>query len=274
LALLGAGTVIRVRIRVIDAFTAEPFAGNPAGVCLLSEFPDDEWMQSVAAEMNHSETAFAHPREDGDWELRWFTPKVEVKLCGHATLATVHALHSDGLIDGSVRFHCLSGVLTAEVAGEIVLDFPASPPVAIDPPAGVAEALGAAPAEVHGTGALNDLLAVFEDEAVVRALEPDFRAVAALDGFRAVIATAPGEDFDYVSRFFAPRVGIDEDPVTGGAHTALAPYWAARLGRDPLVGFQASARGGVVGTSVHGDRVRLRGRAVTVLDGTLTVKTP
>ncbi len=211
---------------MIDAFTAKPFAGNPAGVCLLVDgFPDDAWMQSVAAEMNHSETAFAHPREDGDWELRWFTPKVEVKLCGHA-------------------------------------------------PAGVAEALGAAPAEIHGTGALNDLLAVFEDEADVRALRPDFAAVARLDGFRAVIATAPGAEFDYVSRFFAPRVGIDEDPVTGGAHTALAPFWAARLGRDPLVGYQASPRGGVVGTSVHGDRVRLRGRAVTVLDGTLTVNSP
>jgi PhzF family phenazine biosynthesis protein len=231
-------------------------------------------MQSVAAEMNHSETAFAYPRADGDWELRWFTPKVEVRLCGHATLATVHALHADGVIGDSVRFHCLSGVLTAQVGDEITLDFPAAPHEEIDAPGGVAEALGAAPVHVYGTGTLNDLLAVFDDEAEVRALQPDFAAVARLDGFRAVIATAPGTDFDYVSRFFAPRVGIDEDPVTGGAHTALGPYWAARLGRDPLVGFQASPRGGVVGTSVHGDRVRLRGRAVTVLDGTLTVNTP
>src|SRR3954452_8242752 len=135
-------------------------------------------MQSVAAEMNHSETAFAHPRDDGDWNLRWFTPKVEVKLCGHATLATVHALNSDGLIDGSVRFHCLSGALTAQVGEEITLDFPAAPPVEIEPPAGVAEALGAAPGELHGTGALNDLLAVFEDEAQVRALQTGFAAVA------------------------------------------------------------------------------------------------
>jgi PhzF family phenazine biosynthesis protein len=264
-----------VRIRVIDAFTAEPFGGNPAGVCLLSDgFPDDAWMQSVATEMNHSETAFAHPREDGDWELRWFTPQVEVKLCGHATLATVHALHSDGLIGDSVRFHCLSGVLAAEVGEEITLDFPASPHEDIDAP-NVADALGAAPAHVYGTGALNDLLAVFDDENVVRALAPDFAAITGIAEFRAIIATAPGSDsYDYVSRFFAPRVGIDEDPVTGGAHTALAPYWASRLGRDPLVGFQASPRGGVVGTSVHGDRVRLRGRAVTVLDGTLTVKIP
>ena len=263
-----------MRIRVIDAFTAEPFAGNPAGVCLLDEFPDPAWMQSVAAEMNHSETAFAHPREDGDWNIRWFTPKVEVKLCGHATLATVHALRSDGLIEDAVRFHCLSGVLSAEAGEEITLDFPASPPQPIDALPGVGEALGAEPAELHGTGALNDLLTVFEDEATVRDLSPDFAAIRALDSFRAVIATAPGSDYDYVSRFFAPRVGIDEDPVTGGAHTALAPYWAARLGRDPLVGFQASPRGGVVGTSVHGNRVRLRGRAVTVLDGTLTVNTP
>jgi PhzF family phenazine biosynthesis protein len=270
-----AGTVLRVRIRVIDAFTEKPFAGNPAGVCLLDDgFPDAAWMQSVAAEMNHSETAFAHPREDGGWELRWFTPKVEVKLCGHATLATVHALHSDGLIGDSVRFHCLSGVLTAAVAEEITLDFPAAPPVEIDAPPGVTEALGAAPAEILGTGALNDLLTVFDDEATVRGLAPDFAAVARISDFRAIIATAPGADFDYVSRFFAPRVGIDEDPVTGGAHTALAPYWAARLSRDPLVGFQASPRGGVVGTSVHGDRVHLRGRAVTVLDGTLAVNTP
>ena len=259
---------------MIDAFTAEPFAGNPAGVCVLDSFPDDSFMQSVAAEMNHSETAFAHPRADGDWELRWFTPKVEVKLCGHATLATVHALRADGLIGDSVRFHCLSGVLTAQIGDEITLDFPASPPQPIEAPPGAAEALGAAPAEIHGTGALNDLLAVFEDEATVRGLAPDFAAVAALDGFRGVIATAPGTDFDYVSRFFAPRVGIDEDPVTGSAHTALGPYWAARLGRDPLVGFQASPRGGVVGTSVHGERVRLRGRAVTVLDGALAVNPP
>jgi PhzF family phenazine biosynthesis protein len=232
-------------------------------------------MQSVAAEMNHSETAFAHPRSDGDWDLRWFTPKVEVKLCGHATLATVHALRSDGLIGDSVRFHCLSGVLTAEVGDEITLDFPAAPHEDIDAPGGVAAALGASPAHVYGTGALNDLLAVFDDEAVVRGLAPDFAAVARIGDYRAIIATAPGSNgFDYVSRFFAPRVGIDEDPVTGGAHTALAPYWAGRLGRDPLVGFQASARGGVVGTSVHGDRVRLRGSAVTVLDGTLTVNNP
>ena len=261
-----------MRIRVIDAFTERPFAGNPAGVCLLSEFPDDAWMQDVAAEMNLSETAFAHPREDGDWALRWFTPKLEVRLCGHATLATVHALRSDGAIGDAVRFHTLSGVLSAQVGEEISLDFPAAPAEEIAPPDGVADALGATPDACYGTGALNDLLTVFADEAAVRSLAPDFAAVARLDGFRAVIATAPGSNgFDYVSRFFAPRVGIPEDPVTGGAHTALAPYWAARLGRDPLRGFQASARGGVVGTSVAGDRVKLRGRAVTVLDGTLVI---
>ena len=259
-----------MRIRVIDAFTERPFAGNPAGVCLLDSFPGDAWMQSVAAELNLSETAFAHPREDGDWALRWFTPKVEVRLCGHATLATVHALRADGRIADAVRFHTLSGVLAAHAGEEITLDLPAAPHDEIPAPDGVADALGAAPDACYGTGALNDLLTVFAGEADVRALAPDFAAVARLDGFRAVIATAPGRDgFDYVSRFFAPSVGIPEDPVTGGAHTALAPYWAARLGRDPLVGFQASERGGVVGTSVHGDRVHLRGRAVTVLDGTL-----
>ena len=260
----------------VDAFASRPFAGNQAAVMPLDEWLPDATLQAIGEENNFAETAFVVRDATGecDWELRWFTPKVEVKLCGHATLATVHALRSDSLIGDAVRFHCLSGVLSAEAGEEITLDFPASPHEQIDAPPGVAEALGAEPAEIHGTGALNDLLTVFEDEATVRDLSPDFAAIKALDSFRAVIATAPGSDYDYVSRFFAPRVGIDEDPVTGGAHTALAPYWAARLGRDPLVGFQASPRGGVVGTSVHGDRVRLRGRAVTVLDGTLAVNTP
>ena len=177
----------------VDAFAARAFAGNQAAVIELAEWLPDDVMQQIAAENMFAETAFVlrDASEAADWELRWFTPKVEVKLCGHATLATVHALHADGLIGESVRFHCLSGLLTADVGEEITLDFPASPPVAIEAPAGVAEALGEAPAEIHGTGALNDLLAVFEDEATVRGLEPDFAAVARISDFRAIIATAP-----------------------------------------------------------------------------------
>jgi len=271
-----------MRIRIIDAFTSRPFAGNPAAVCLLDTdaWPDEAWMASVAAEMNLSETAFAYPlrdRPDADWALRWFTPKVEVTLCGHATLATAHALHCDRG-PGTVRFASRGGVLVTHTTGDgtITMDFPAAPLAATPVPAGLPEALGATPEATYTTGALGDLLAVLPDEAGVRALAPDFAALAALAalaGARGVIATAPapepGLGYDYVSRFFAPAVGIPEDPVTGSAHTALAPYWAGRLGRDGLTGLQASARTGLVHTSVHGDRVHLAGSAVTVVDGTL-----
>lgn len=257
-----------MRIRVVDAFTDRPFAGNPAGVCLLDAWREDAWMQSVATELNLSETAFAVARADGDWELRWFTPAVEVDLCGHATLATVHALHADGLVPDAVRFHTRSGVLVAHAGDEITLDFPAAPSHAVAAPDGLADALGATPEAVLAVPALRELMAVFGSEEDVRGLAPDFAALLRMDT-RGVIATAPSSQYDFVSRVFLPSVGIPEDPVTGGAHTALAPYWATRLGRDPLVGFQASARGGLVRTSVHGDRVHLGGRAVTVLDGTL-----
>ncbi len=272
-----------MRIRVIDAFAERPFTGNPAAVCLIDgeRWPDEAWMQQVAAEMNLSETAFAHPLEDGgevDWALRWFTPAVEVDLCGHATLATAHALHCDGMAKRTVRFASRSGVLLAhaEDDGAITLDFPAAPPTAIAPPEGLAGALRAAPVSVHGTGGLGDLLVVLPDEAAVRALAPDFGALTEVTGrdeTRGVIVTAaaadPDRGYDFVSRFFAPAAGIPEDPVTGSAHTALAPYWSARLGRDRLTGLQVSARGGLVRTAVAGDRVHLTGRAVTVLDGEL-----
>jgi len=256
-----------VRIRIVDAFAEEPFTGNPAGVCVLDAFPDDAWMQRVAAELNLSETAFAHPRADGDWALRWFTPTVEVDLCGHATLATAHVLHGDGLASEAVRFHTRSGVLTAAVGERITLDFPASPVTAAS--VDLSSALGAEPAEVHHVAALRELLAVFQDEQTVRTLAPDLAAVAHLEGLRGVVVTAPGAGFDFVSRVFLPAAGIPEDPVTGGAHTALAPFWAERLGRGELVGYQASARGGVVRTRVRGDRVHLTGGAITRLDGEL-----
>ncbi|MDT5035096.1 MAG: hypothetical protein QOE03_281 [Micromonosporaceae bacterium] len=274
-----------MRIRIIDAFTDRPFAGNPAAVCLLdaANWPDEVWMRQVAAELNLSETAFAHPlpdRGDADWAVRWFTPVVETNLCGHATLATAHALRDDRRATGTVRFSSRSGVLIAHTRqdGSITLDFPAAPPTEVAAAAGLTESLGARPQGTYGTGALGDLLVVLPDEQTVRALAPDFTAVASLtrrNGLRGVITTAAASDpdcgYDFVSRFFAPADGIPEDPVTGSAHTALAVYWSDRLGRDGLTGLQASARTGLVHTAVHGDRVHLTGHAVTVLDGTLAV---
>ena len=274
-----------MRIRIIDAFTDRPFAGNPAAVCLLDEadtWPDETWMQRVAAEMHLSETAFAHPLTDdadADWALRWFTPEVETNLCGHATLATAHAMHRDRGAPGTVRFMSHSGVLVAHTAddGTITLDFPAAPATEVAAPEGLPEALGATAQATYATGALGDLLCVLEDEPAVRTLAPNLSAIADIarrDGIRGTIATAAAADpqrgYDFVSRFFAPADGIPEDPVTGSAHTALAPYWSSRLGRDGLTGLQASARGGLVRTSIHGDRVHLTGHAVVVLDGTLT----
>lgn len=264
-----------MRIRVIDAFTDRPFAGNPAAVCLLDgpEWPSEVWMQQVAAEMNLAETAFARPDGDG-WGLRWFTPEVEVDLCGHATLATTHALRADGLIEGPVRFATRSGVLTAEVAddGTITLDFPAATVTPLDTPPGLAAALGVPVVGVYGTGALGDLLVQLGDEAAVRAVSPDPTALSRMP-YRGVVVTAaadPAAHHDYVSRFFAPGVGIVEDPVTGSTHTTLAPFWSSRTGRDELLGAQVSARSGLIRTRIAGDRVLLAGHAVTMLDGTLT----
>jgi PhzF family phenazine biosynthesis protein len=266
-----------MRLRVIDAFTDRPFAGNPAAVCLLDGpgWPDEAWMQQVAAEMNLAETAFARPDDgvEADWGLRWFTPAVEVALCGHATLATAHALRADGLLTGRVRFATHSGVLTAEAGadGSITLDFPAATLTPIDAPEGLAEGLGAPVVATFDTGALGDLLVEVADEAVVRGLNPVFSHFGGLP-YRGVIVTAAGSGgHDYVSRFFGPRVGVPEDPVTGSAHTALAPLWSARLGRDDLVGFQASARSGVVRTRLAGERVLLTGYAVATLEADLLV---
>lgn len=265
-----------MRIRVIDAFTDRPFSGNPAGVCLLDgpDWPSDGWMQKIAAEMNHAETAFALADGAGGWGLRWFTPAVEMDLCGHATLATTHALRADGLLTGPVRFATRSGVLTADTAddGTITLDFPAAAVGPLDAPAGLDDALGTPVVATYGTGALGDLLVELADESAVRGLTPDPAAVSRLP-YRGVVVTAaadPSMGYDYVSRFFAPAVGVLEDPVTGSAHTALAPFWSARTGRDDLVGAQVSARSGLVRTRMAGDRVLLTGHAVTMLDGTLS----
>lgn len=270
-----------MRIRVIDAFTDRPFAGNPAAVCVLDgpDWPDADWMQRVAAELNLSETAFVRPLPpggDADWALRWFTPTVEVRLCGHATLATVHALRSDGLLgDGRVRFATLGGVLLArpEPGGTITLDFPANPHDPVPEPPGLAEALGSPVLGVFDTGPLGDLLVLLADEKAVRTLTPDLAAVAELPTC-GVIVTAPADDpsagYQFVSRLFDPASGIPEDPVTGSAHTVLAPYWGQRTGATRLTGYQASARGGLVACEVAGDRVLLSGRAVTVLEGVLS----
>ncbi|RVU23952.1 PhzF family phenazine biosynthesis protein [Streptomyces antnestii] len=267
-----------MRIRIVDAFTDRPFAGNPAGVLLLDAFPDDTRLQSIATEVNHAETAFAHPLPpggDADWALRWFTPATEVDMCGHATLATAHVLHSTGTTEGPVRFATRSGVLVASPGedGTITLDFPTAPLTQVDTPDGVAAALGAEPLSVHDTGRqVGDLLVELADEKTVRALAPDFKALAAYSS-RGVIATARAEDpdggYDFVSRCFFPNVGIDEDPVTGSAHTALAPFWSPRFGRAELTGLQASARTGLVRTELRGARTLLTGRAVTTIDGDL-----
>ncbi|MFF8831622.1 PhzF family phenazine biosynthesis protein [Streptomyces sp. NPDC015131] len=269
-----------MRIRNVDAFTDRPFSGNPAGVVLLDAFPDDHWLQKVAAEVNLSETAFAHPLPPGgeaDWALRWFTPVTEVDMCGHATLATAHVLHTTGRATGTVRFAARCGILAATAAadGSLTLDFPTSALTPVPAPDGLAKALGAEVVSVHDTSAhIGDLLVELADEAVVRALSPDFAALATLSD-RGVIATAaagePGRGHDFVSRCFFPAVGIDEDPVTGSAHTALAPFWSARLGRDDLTGLQGGSRTGLVRTALRGERTLLTGTAVTVIEGDLLV---
>ncbi|MGH9124353.1 MAG: PhzF family phenazine biosynthesis protein [Acidimicrobiales bacterium] len=258
-----------MQIFQVDAFTAEAFRGNPAAVCLLDDARSDQWLQSVASEMNLAETAFVTAAPDGGFNLRWFTPAVEVDLCGHATLATAHVLWEVGREKANLAFHTKSGRLTAERArdGGITLDFPADPVTAIDPPEQLAAALGVAPVAV-GRGR-SFLLAELANAATVRRLCPDLAAVKALDAMGVIVTAAGDGDADFVSRMFAPAVGIDEDPVTGAAHCCLAPYWAPRLGRDRLLGYQASARGGYVGVALLGDRVALSGRAVTVMRGEL-----
>jgi PhzF family phenazine biosynthesis protein len=253
----------------VDAFTDEPFRGNPAAVCILDEPRPDDWMQRVALEMNLSETAFVVPG-DRVFQLRWFTPACEVRLCGHATLASAHVLWSEGVVEPArmIEFETLhSGTLTATRSSDgIELDFPVRPPERVTAPAGLVEALGLEPELVARCA--NDYLVEARDEATVRNLRPDFFRLGRVEA-RGVIVTARGERHDFVSRFFAPAVGIDEDPVTGSAHCCLCPFWSERLGKESMVGYQASPRGGVVKVTLSGDRVKLAGAAVTTLRGEL-----
>ncbi|HMC40580.1 MAG TPA: PhzF family phenazine biosynthesis isomerase, partial [Acidimicrobiales bacterium] len=248
-----------LELQVVDAFTKDPFSGNPAAVTVLDRFPPDDWMAKVAREINLSETAFAVRRPDGDFDLRWFTPAAEVDLCGHATLASAHVL------GGTARFHTRGGVLTCRPGpdGTIEMDFPADPVR----PADLDLDLPGATVRFTGQGQFDFLLEV-ADAAWLRSFRPDIGAIAAASPARGLIVTAAGdaEGIDFVSRFFAPNVGIDEDPVTGSAHCTLAGYWADRTGRAALTGYQASARGGTVRVRIEGDRVVIAGWAVTVSD--------
>jgi PhzF family phenazine biosynthesis protein len=261
-------------IVVVDAFTKRRFQGNPAAVCVLAAPAEEEWMRLVARELNLSETAFLHPEHRG-WRLRWFTPAVEVDLCGHATLAAAHVLWESGRLAAGkpARFHTRSGTLGARQEGAgIVLDFPAQPPSPAPAPPELLAALGV-PVRWSGRNRADWLLEL-DDEAAVRSLSPDLQAIGRLAA-RGVIVTAPADQAgraggaDFVSRFFGPAVGVPEDPVTGSAHCCLGPFWAARLGRAELTGHQASGRGGTVGVRVRGERVELIGEAVTVWRGKL-----
>ena len=254
----------------VDAFTDTPFRGNPAAVCLLTGPASDEWMQAVALEVNLSETAFLHPVTDG-FALRWFTPTVEVDLCGHATLASAHVLWQDGHLEATARarFHTRSGLLTAERVDDwIELDFPSTPATPMQAPKALVKALGVTALWV-GRNQFDYLVEVVS-ETTVRELRPDLATLGRLP-VRGVMVTSRSDSsgFDFVSRFFAPAAGIDEDPVTGSAHCTLGPYWAERLGKSAMVAYQASARGGVVRIHLEGERVRLGGQAVTVLRGQL-----
>jgi predicted PhzF superfamily epimerase YddE/YHI9 len=254
-----------IPITVVDAFTDHPFSGNPAAVCLLEIERPESWMHDVAREMNLSETAFLLPEENG-FRLRWFTPSVEVDLCGHATLAAAHVLWESGVLGPrrEARFHTRSGLLTA-VRREawIELDFPAEPALPVATSVALDEILGV-PAYLAGKNRMDYLVEVADEDAVA-GLQPNFEALSRLD-CRGVIVTsrAEGDEYDFVSRFFAPGVGIPEDPVTGSAHCCLGPYWGKRLGKRVMTGYQASARGGFVKVGLDGDRVKLGGKAVTV----------
>ncbi len=254
----------------VDSFTQAPFKGNPAGVCLLDRSMPDSWMQNVAKEMNLSETAFLLKDENG-WQLRWFTPAVEVDLCGHATLATAHVLYESAMLakKQSAIFFTRSGWLHAAWRPEgIELNFPATPPEPAQPPSGLLEALQVNP--VYVGRSKYDFLIQVESEKEVRNLHPDFNNLRRVTA-RGIMVTSRAQEYDFVSRFFAPAVGIDEDPVTGSAHCCLAPFWSKLLGKNSMTALQASARSGVLSVIVDNDRVRLLGQAVTIFKADLVV---
>jgi len=262
-----------MRIFTVDAFTGKPFSGNPAAVCLADGVTDAVWMQDVAREMNLSETAYVSSRGDGSYDLRWFTPGLEVDLCGHATLASAHVLWEEGLKqqEDAIVFHTRSGGLTCKLlhSGRIEMDFPVTPVEEATPPPGLLEALGADPKFV-GLSAVGYVIEL-PTESDVRALRPDFAAMRDMTEDSWAVVTAPAETggFDFVSRFFAPQGGVDEDPVTGSAHCALAHFWSQKTGRTAFRAYQCSKRGGVVFAELVGDRVKLGGQAVTVSKGEL-----
>ena len=258
-----------MKIWTVDAFTDKPFAGNPAAVTIVESFPSNEICQNIAAEMNLSETAFIKPLGKNHFHIRWFTPQVEVKLCGHATLASAHILFEEGLGNGEgITFDSLSGPLFVKREGtEIVLDFPLQK-VEKDLPLPLFE-------EIFGNNivaavtAYDDVIVEFADEKFVRKLNPDFSKIKTIE-CRALIVTAKGKaPYDFVSRMFAPRVGVNEDPVCGSAHCKLADYWQKKLGKKEFLAYQVSSRGGILGVRIQGDRVLLKGHAVTVLEGKL-----
>jgi PhzF family phenazine biosynthesis protein len=252
----------------VDAFTGSTFRGNPAGVVIVKEWLSEETMQAIAAENNVSETAFIHPRGNA-FEIRWFTPEIEVDLCGHATLASACVVFDQGMNHGDeVQFAAKVEILTVRREGSLfVMDFPSRPAEPASPPPRLAEALGATPEEVLGS---RDLMAVFQSEEQVAAIAPDFDLLAEFDAL-GVIVTAPGRKVDFVSRFFAPSAGVPEDPVTGSAHCTLIPYWSKRLGKTRLKARQVSRRGGELTCEDAGDRVRIAGEAVFYLRGEIEV---
>ncbi len=259
---------MRLPLYQVDAFTSRVFGGNPAAVCPLEAWLPDDTLQGIALENNLSETAF-FVKEPSGWRVRWFTPTQEVDLCGHATLGAAYVLvhHVQPGLE-RVEFASRSGPLVVTREGDwLALDFPSRPPQPCALPAGLAEALGATPRQ---TLASRDLVAVFDSEAEVRALAPDMAKLSTVEFF-AVTATAPGRDADFVSRFFAPRAGVPEDPVTGSAHCSLIPYWAQRLGKTSLFARQVSARGGELRCELKGERVKIAGRGVLYLEGHITV---
>jgi PhzF family phenazine biosynthesis protein len=255
-----------MKIYQVDAFTDKPFCGNPAAVCILESKPTDKWMQDIAAEMNLAETAFLLPFKDG-YNLRWFTPNSEIDLCGHATLASAHILMEKGYISEGmeVNFYTKSGLLTAKSEGGwIRLDFPTTPEKEVEAPSELIEALNIDPLYIGKN--IFDYIIEVENEEIVRNIKPDFTKLLKVD-MRGVIVTAKSKNYDFVSRFFAPEIGIFEDPVTGSSHCCLGPYWKNRLGKDEFIAYQASSRGGVLRVRVLDDRVLISGKAVTVLEG-------